>query len=511
MKLPLLIAAALAAALCLFAEPCQAGSFKAASIFGSKMVLQRGGGIPVWGWADAGSEVSLEFAGQRVSAKAGDDGKWALRLAPLEASFEGRQMKIAQGDSQIVFNDVLVGDVWLCSGQSNMQFNLGSAEGGKEAAAQSKDLAIRFVNIANELSKEPIADLKAAPGSWKAATPESAGAVSAVAFYFAREMQRKLNVPQGLIVSAWPGSQVITWIPKESLPGSLYDRAKDADEEEYAKLWANPSRQDAEAAVLDRMANSNQEILKIWAKQKLHWRALHLFPGWTFNAKIRPLAPFAIKGVLWYQGEDNHAMGMKYSDYMQCLASAWRKEWSSPELPFFIALLAPFKYEREGQLPSFWMAQLDAARRIGHSGIASSIDIGNAEDIHPKKKEPLGVRLSMAALKECFGEANSAPGPAFKSSATANGSMEIRFDNVAGGLKADGQITGFEIAGADKQFVPAEAAIKGNDAVSLRASSVAAPAFARYAWSNTPSANLFNGEGLPALPFSTEWTAANGK
>lgn len=498
-RIPLLAFAALFAAI-----HCQAEPLKAAAVFTDKAILQRGCEVPVWGWASPNESVAVEFAGQKAQAKTGAGGEWSVKLKPLDASFEGRQLKISSGSSQIVLNDVVVGDVWLCSGQSNMQFNLASAEGGKEAAAESKGLSLRFIEIPNELSKEPLSDLKARV-SWVEAAPDNAWRVSAVGFFFAREMRRKLDAPQGLIVSAWPGSQVVTWIPKEALPASLYDHAKDAEEEEYAKLWANPDRKAAEAAVLERMASSNNELFKIWAKEKLHWRSLHLFPGWTFNAKILPLAPYAIKGVLWYQGEDNHAMGMKYSEYLQLLAASWRKEWKNPSLPFFIALLAPFKYEREGQLPAFWTAQADAAKRMGHAAIVSTIDIGNANDIHPKKKEPLGERFALAAMKECFKASNSSPGPLFKSCSSSGAKALVRFENAAGGLKADGEtLSGFELAGADKAFVPAEAVLEGKDSVALSAPSVAKPVYVRYAWSNTPNANLKNSEGLPAMPFSSE-------
>ncbi len=505
------------AAFCLcfaMAAAAFAADFKAAKVFADRMILQRGVEAPVWGWAEPGAEVAVEFAGQRKSAKAASDGKWLLKLSPMEASYEGRDFKISSGGREIFFKDVLVGEVWLCSGQSNMQFDLSRSEGGPEAVAAAEFPAIRVMNIPNELSSVKLDDFKAPPEKWKSVSKATMGGVSAVGFFFAKELQAKLKVPVGLIVSAWPGSQVITWIPKDSIPKALDDSARMGDESKYIKIWNENDSKTAQKLILEDMEKSQFGYVKHWASEKLYWRILHCFPGWTFNAKLSPLKPYAVRGVLWYQGEDNHAMGMRYSDYLTCMAGAWSKEWGQ-DLPFFIIFLAPYKYEREGQLPEFWMSQIDAAKKIKGSEVVNTIDIGNATDIHPKKKAPAGERAALAALKKCFGYANSAPGPVLKSADIKGAEVLLLFDNVAEGLKAEGELQGFEIAGKDGKFVPAKAKVSGKGEVVVESAETPSPAFVRYAWSNTPSATLFNSEGLPALPFSTEWnakhSAASGK
>jgi sialate O-acetylesterase len=299
--------------------------------------------------------------------------------------------------------------------------------------------------------------------------------VSAVAFFFAKNLQQKLEVPVGLIISAWEGSVIQTWMPKDDIPDSLSD--------------------------IKQAAGRNAVAL-------------------TFNAKINPMIPVAIKGVIWYQGEENHGLGMKYSDYLTCMAGAWRKAWGS-DLPFLIVMLAPHTYEgvpekfpgEKGCLPPFWMAQLDAAKRLKITGVACTIDVGSTQDnIHPRQKEPVGERLAIAAMKLCYGAGNSAPGPIFKSVVFNGKTADVTFDNVAQGLKLNGDPNGLEIAGADKKYAPAKATLLGKDTdtVVLQSDAVAQPAFIRYAWSNTPGWSVYNSEGLPALPFSTEWNASQG-
>ena len=485
--------------------------FRLAGVFSDRMVLQRSVEVPVWGWGEPGAQVDVDFAGAKGSAKVGEDSKWELKLKPMDASSEGRELKASSGAKEIVCKDVLVGDVWLCSGQSNMAFGLSGAEGAKELIASNEFPTIRFVNIGEQLSSERKDDFIKKPGAWKVVSKSSMD-VSAVAFYFARGLQKKQNVPVGLIISAWGGSKIITWTPKNDIPASFMDTVNHdigdtvkADEEaRFAKIWNENDIETAKKIVLEEMSHSSKSWVRDWSEKKLYWRMLHCFPGWTFNAKISPLKPYAIKGVLWYQGEDDHGMGYRYSTYLINLAEAWRKEWKS-DLPFFIVMLAPFKYEHNDQLPIFWMSQMDAAKKLGKSEVACTIDIGNADNIHPTKKEQAGDRLALAALKVCFGDKNSAPGPLFKSASFDGSKATVVFDNAAEGLKAEGDLVSFEIAGADKNFVPAKASISGKDSVIVEAEGVAKPEFVRYAWINTPKASLFNTEGFPALPFSTAW------
>ncbi len=500
----------LALGLCLLAGAgLSAAELKLSGVFTDGMVLQRELPVPVWGTAAPDAEVAVDFAGQRQVAKAGADGKWAVQLPALPAAAAGQEFKVSSGGQTLAFKDVLVGEVWLCSGQSNMQFGLAGAEGGPAAVGEQEFSTIRFVNIPNDLSPVKLDEFKTPPGKWKPVSKATMGGVSAVAFYFARTLQAKLNVPVGLVICAWSGSQIVTWIPPESVP-AIWKANAALDEAKYVKIWNDNEPKKAQQLILDEMAQSKAGYIRNWAEKKLYWRILHCFPGWTFNAKIEPLKPYAVRGVLWYQGEDNHAIGMQYSDYLRSLAGAWSKEWGR-ELPFFIVMLAPFKYEREGQVPAFWMAQIDAAKKLKDSEVANTIDVGNPSDIHPKNKAPVGERLALAALKKCFGQQNSAPGPVLKSAEVKGGAMEVSFDNAAGGLKFAGEAKGFELAGADRKFIPATAAVSGNASVKVECPEIAQPVYVRYGWSNTPTATLCNDEGLPALPFSTEWNADAAK
>ena len=442
-----------------------AADFRVAGIFADSMVLQRGVKAPVWGWGSPGTQVTAEFAGQRQSATVRGDGKWNVNLAHLEPSSAGSELKVSSGGKVLFFKDVVVGDVWLCSGQSNMQRNLTESDNGLEAVAKADFPTIRFVIIPHQRAPVRQDDFGLHPGSWHPVNKSNL-TVSAVGFFFARRLQQNLRVPVGLIISAWEGSTITTWVPQDSLSNTLND-----------------------------------------AKN----------PGLTFNAKINPLIPLAIKGVVWYQGEENHGMGMRYSDYLTCMARAWRTDWGN-DLPFLIVMLAPHTYEgvpeqfptEKGKLPEFWMAQLDAVRRLKNAEIACTLDVGNARnDIHPRQKEPVGERLAMAAMKLCYGSSNSAPGPLFKSVDYKGPTASVAFGNVARGLTLNAGPSGFELAGKDKRFASANVTLFGKDTVTLESPGVVHPVFVRYAWSNTPAVSLFNREGLPALPFSTEWNASH--
>ncbi len=411
-----------------------ASELRLAGIFADGMVLQRGVIAPVWGWGSPGTKVTVEFAGQRQSGTVAGDGRWSVNLAPLAASSSGAELKVSSGGAVVVFTNVLVGEVWLCSGQSNIQRNLTECDNGRETVAGVGFPTIRFVIIPHDRAPERQDDFRVHPGSWHQVDSSNL-TVSAVGFFFARRLQQNLGVPVGLIISAWEGSVITTWIPRDRLSGSLND---------------------------DKSA------------------------GLTFNAKINPLIPFAIKGVVWYQGEENHGMGMKYSDYLTATAQSWRQDWGR-DLPFFIVMLAPYRYEgsdgrfvgEKGKLPVFWMAQIDAARRIKNAEVVCTIDVGDSADIHPRKKEPVGDRLALAVMKRCSGATNSSPGPVFNSVTFEGKAASAVFNNAAQGLRIDGSPTGFEIAGEDRKFALAKAVVSGKNSITITSEEVVEPRFVR--------------------------------
>ncbi len=348
-------------------------------------------------------------------------------------------------------------------------------------------------------------DLKQPHQSWQAVNINKTK-VSAVSFYFAKSIQEKLGVPVGLIVSAWGGSLIGTWIPKEGMPSGFNANidAENSDEKEFAKIWNENSQDVAQQLTLDAMSRSPSEQMKKWAAGRHYWRPLQKFPSWTYNAKISPLKPFTLKGVIWYQGEENHSMGMKYADYLTALIKSWRQEWGQ-EFPFFIVMIAPYKYQSQEQLPEFWMAQLASSRKAGNSEVVCTVDLGDPTNLHPSKKEPGRPTTRLAVLKRCFGAQNSSPGPMFKAVSFQGKIASVLFDNCAGGLKIDGASTGFEIAGLDKKFSPGKAVVIAENSIAIQSDSVDEPRFVRYAWNNTPVPSLYNSEGLPAIPFSTAW------
>ena len=462
-------------------------------VFGDNMVLQRSQPVPVWGWAAPGEQVTVEFAGQRKSVTTDRDGKWEARLRSLKASAQPAEMKIT-GANQILLTNILVGEVWLCSGQSNMEKPLGTRPGQKPTRNYLQELAagdcpqIRLFLIKPAMSDTPVKDIKS---DWHVCSSNSLEQFkfSAVGYFFAREIQKELNVPIGLVGSYWGGTRIEPWTPPvgfESVP-RLNDLA----------FAAPPGT--------NKPANTRPMVL--------------------YNAMIAPVARFAIRGALWYQGESN-CMGERpdreiYTDKMAALVNGWRKVWSQKRLPFYYVQLAPFHYFESKTarvptaeaLPEFWEAQTRALR-IPDTGMAVVTDlVENLNDIHPTQKKEVGQRLANLALARTYGQKNRVCyGPMFKSVKFAKGRAVVVFDHADGGLvNKDGQpLTWFTVAGADGKFVEAEAKIEGPQIV-VQAASVAAPKAVRFAWNEGAQPNLFNGAGLPANPFRTDApSAANG-
>ncbi len=452
-------------------------------IVGDNMVLQRNVRLPIWGRATPGEEVTVRFAGQTKRARADGQGRWQVTLDPLKASATSREMTFTSGNV-IRLKNILVGEVWLCAGQSNMEYAVGVATAGAPAATQT-DAAlaeeiktahyptIRLFRVEKKLQPpEVVSD------GWSEAGGDSLAKFSAVGYFFARRLQGELGVPVGMIESAWGGSRIEPWTPAEAY--------KDA------KAFAQENAQ--QPLVIDGVK-----------------------PGQNYDAMVRPLAPYALRGVLWYQGESQVICcndGLRYADKMETLIRGWRAAWQQNNLPFYYVQVAPFLYTKrkdklahsDEELPKLWEAQA-ATLTIPYTGMVATTDlVDDLSNIHPGRKRDVGGRLADLALAKTYHRQSVAfTGPTFLKMEIRGSQAVVHFNNVAGGLSARGgtPLTDFEVAGMDGKFVSAEAIIRG-DTVIVSASQVLAPRAVRFAWRETARPNLINRAGLPAYPFRTD-------
>jgi sialate O-acetylesterase len=423
-------------------------------VFGSHMVLQRERPLPIWGWADPGEEVTVRLDEATAIAKADAKGDWKVVLPAAKADGKARRMTIS-GKNQIELDDILVGEVWIGSGQSNMEMGISACDKAKEQVRAANYPDIRLLLVPKKSVAVSAKDVKA---EWVGCSPKTVatggwGGFSAALFYFGRRLHRELGVPVGLIDSSWGGSPIEPWTASAVTAGGMY------------------------------------------------------------NGMIAPVKPLAIRGAIWYQGEANVGNGLKYYDKMKALIEGWRKAWGY-DFPFYFVQLAPFSGYGPGSLPPLWEAQV-ASLKIPRTGMAVITDlVGNLKDIHPKNKLDVGNRLAVWALAKDYGRRDLVySGPLYKSMKIDGNKIRLSFAHVGGGLKSrDGKpLSEFEIAGADGKFVPAEANIDGETLV-VQAPGVAAPAQARFGWRNEANPNLVNKAGLPASPFQTRnWQGGTGE
>lgn len=481
-------------------------------VIASHMVLQRDMPIPIWGWAEPGEEVIVKIGDHEATAKAAADGKWQVKL-PAMAAGGPHTMSVA-GKNKIELTDILVGEVWLCSGQSNMDMGIRSVNDADKEIADAKYPTIRLFQIPMKTSGEPTSDVDA---TWRPCTPENVGSggfwgvgFSAVAYFFGRDIQKELNVPVGLIQSAWGGTKIEPWTPRagfEMVP-AVQDTVKVIDE-------ATPNFNKAVAkAVTEIEAWMPKAKAALEAKKSVPpppaWPK-HLFedngqPTSIYNGMVHAIVPFAIRGAIWYQGESNNPDGMLYYEKMKALIGGWRKIWNEGEFPFYYVQIAPLDavYEAD-RLPKLWEAQT-AAMAVPNTGMVVTTDIADLKDIHPKDKQDVGKRLALWALAKTYGQDKLVcSGPLYKSMAVEGDKIRLRFDYVGGGLASrDGKpLNWFEIAGADKKFEKAEVTIDG-DSVVVRSDKVTQPVAVRFGWNRAAEPNLMNKEGLPASPFRTD-------
>ncbi|TWT79439.1 hypothetical protein CA13_08400 [Planctomycetes bacterium CA13] len=479
---------------------------KLAQVFSDHMVLQREKPIPVWGWGGKGDHVNVEFAEQKKGTTVDTHGKWMVELDPLPANAEPSELVVTFPDgAAVTIHDVLVGEVWLGSGQSNMQMTVSAAKDFETEQAAAALPLIRMFKEVSKAEKEPNLD---ASGEWLVCSPKTVGSFSATLFFFGRELHRELNVPVGLINSSVGGTPIESWIAAESqrqhpqLRSTLEPTRAVAPTEEQLKANYAKALQNWEK----RLAKAKAEGKKAPKKPKdpLVTLARKGKAGQLFNGKISPLVPYAVRGALWYQGEANShpGKGFAYQYQLPLLVSDWRARWGD-EFPFAWVQLP--NYNRPGEDWSLVQEAMLRTLRLPKTGMAITVDIGEPTNIHPKNKQEVGRRLSLWALGDVYGnEVEATSGPLPTGHQIRGSNVILSFSHTNGGLKAKGgDLKGFEIVGEDNKWVAADARIEGSK-VSVSSPSVAKPIAVRYAWAPNPDCNLYNGAGLPASPFRTK-------
>jgi sialate O-acetylesterase len=480
------------------------------ALFSDHMVLQRDMKVPIWGWADPGEKITITIPNQKLTAVADDKGRWRATFEPLAAG--GLMDIMVQGKNQVLIRDVQVGDVWLCSGQSNMEWRLADVRDADLEVPAANYPNIRLFTIGGEGRDTPQEKLQ---GKWEKCTSQSAAEFSAVGYFFGRQLHQNLKVPIGLIDNSWGGSACEAWVPRD-------------------KLEANPLYQPMLAAYDEQIAEFNKLPGKDYAERLLAWQERSAAaqkagepdppgtPWWgnpltgqyrpanIYNARIAPLVPFAIRGVIWYQGESNVRRAYEYGELFPLMIATWREKWGQGDFPFLFVQLADFLAEQEQPGDSGW-AELRAAQtatldKVPNTGQAVIIDLGEANDIHPRNKLDVAKRLSRLALAKTYQQKIAAESPRYKSMYKQGDRILIRLQGVNGKLRSvdDKPLTGFAIAGADRKWVWANAKIVGDGEVEVRSDKVRDPLAVRYAWADNPVSNLYDSAGLPVTPFRTD-------
>jgi len=478
---------------------------KLPKVLSDHVVLQRNAPIHIWGWADPGEQVTVSLLSAKQSAVADDLGKWSVYLAPQPAG--GPYTITIQGNNTITISDVLIGDVWFASGQSNMEMPLkgfpGSAvlKNGDEEIANSNQPQIHLLRVHTRPSDHPLPDLADPDEVWTLCTPDTAANFSAVAYFFGREIQQQEKVPIGLIDDTWGGTPAEAWISMDGI-------SADSSLMPVFRTWSEMANETSDIpAMLAREKREDDAAKKAGAplpKHSWHPNPLSYAPAFLYNGMIAPFIEFSIKGVIWYQGETNSggSRAPMYFKVFPALISDWRSKWGEGDFPFFFVQISSFGENK----PETWGVVRDAQRRtlsLANTGMAVSLDVGQADNVHPPDKQTVGHRLALAARDITYGEHIEDSGPLFRQATPEGAEIQVWFDYGEGLTAKGGALTGFEVAGSDHRFVAADATIDGDHLV-VSAAAIKTPLYVRYAWANFSTANLYNSAGLPASTFSSE-------
>ena len=475
-------------------------------VIGSNMVLQRDIPVPIWGWADADEEITVMLGEHKVSTKADAKGNWQVKFPAMSAG--GPHQMTVSGKNTIELTDVLVGEVWVCSGQSNMEWSVSRSNNGEAEIASANYPQIRLFHVPKKPSGLLASDVNAV---WHPTEPDTIKNFSAVAYFFGRKLHKELGVPIGLINTSWGGTRIEPWTPPvgfASVPKvkSIHQEIQESNSS-YRKDLVN-KLEEIEAWVQEtRNALAKDERI-FPMPENPHPLNHQTKPTGLYNGMVYPLVPFAMRGAIWYQGESNLQDGLIYHEKMVALINGWREVWGQGDFPFYFVQLAPFDYSGWNVSPlllaEIWEAQTETLS-IPNTGMAVITDITNLKNIHPRNKQDVGKRLALWALAKTYERSDLVySGPLYKSMKAEGNKIRIGFKHVGGGLAPrDGKpLTWFEIAGKDKNFVNAQAKIDG-DEVLVWSDTVIEPVAVRFGWHQETEPNLMNKEGLPASPFRT--------
>jgi sialate O-acetylesterase len=469
------------------------------AVLADHMVVQRGLPVHLWGMAAPHESVAVTFRGETKSGTADEDGRWSVFLSPGEAG--GPFQLSVKATNTLLLNDVLVGDVWIASGQSNMEFPMTELVNAQSEIAAAQYPKIRLFLVKHKPADYPLDDVDSK--GWSACTPETVADSSAVAYFFARNVQQKLGVPIGLIESSWGGTPAESWTSLHALSADaslmpvFTARAKTLDSQSTTLLLQQREEHEFQQAVEQAKADGKPLPWRKWHPDFAAWA-----PAALYNGMIAPLTPFAIRGVIWYQGEANSGPDRAplYARLFQTMIRDWRNAWGEGDFPFLFVQIANWITEPDG----LWPEVRDAQRQtlaLKNTGMTVTIDIGDPIDIHPKNKQDVGLRLSLAARAIAYGEKVEWSGPLYRQVTQEEHALRVWFDHASGLMAKGGTaLIGFEVAGADGKYVAAEAKIDGASVV-VSSAAVPGPVSVRYGWADNPKCNLFNKEGLPASPF----------
>lgn len=510
--------AALAILLPLLSHPLKA-DVSLASIFSDNAVLQRDREIPVWGAADDGEEIAVKL-GDNTAKTVAAGGKWMVRLPAMPAG--GPYTLSVAGKNGVALNNLLIGDVWICSGQSNMQWPLEKSFEPETVISGAADDSLRLVTIPRVAHDEPQSSFRTDDAKWLVAGPASVKDFSAVAYFFGKHLRESLGVPIGLISANYGGTPAEAWTSREKLESlpetksilAQHAVAVAAHPEALAKYEKDLEAWKAEAEKLKAEGKQPPQPPRAPVDPSANPQR----PTGLFNAMINPLVPYAIRGAIWYQGESNASRAYQYADLFPAMIEDWRDRWGQGDLPFLFVQLAPFMNIKKEPSDSAWAELREAQRlavgRLRNVAMAVITDVGEEKDIHPKRKKEVADRLAIAARKLAHGEDVVHTGPTLRSIEIQGDKAVLRFDNLGGGLVArDGPLTGFTVCGEDRKFQNAAAEIVG-DAVVVSAPEVPRPVAVRFGWADFPVVNLWNKAGLPASPFRTDnfpWITAGAQ